>query len=174
VTFTQTRTGTLTTTLARVKYVTRKVQADLLAILDTYGYYSEEYALKVIRDLRVLLDEEVIWRVDFVWSKKGTNSVIDSLSYTVVCGDALPDDDTGDILYDPALSDSAASFFLVIYWSQRWRDMREPSKDRVRERLELGWENDVDFNYGYGWWVKDRTYSKGGYGLERQRFQKVG
>jgi hypothetical protein len=174
VTITQTRTETLTTTLARVKYVTRKVQADLLAILDTYGYYSEEYALKVVRDLRVFLDEEVVRRVNFVWVKKGTNSVIDSLSYTVVCGDALPDDATGDILYNSDLSVAAATFCLEVYWSQRWLEMGEPSKNRVRERLELGWENNVDINYGYGWWVKDRTYSKGGYGLERQRFQKAG
>jgi hypothetical protein len=173
VSFTQTRTGTLTTTWARVKYVTRKVQADLLAILDTYGYYPEEYALKLIKDLRVLLDDEVIWRVDFVWAKKGTNQVIDSLSYTVVCGDALPDNDTGDILYRPALAASVASFSVVIYRSQRWKNMQESSKQKVRERLALGWDNDADYDYGAGWWATDRTYSKGGYGLERKRYVKV-
>lgn len=154
--------------------MTRKVQADLLAILDTYGYYSEEYGLKLIKDLRVLLDEEVINRVDFVWSKSGTNEVIYSLSYTVIRGDALPDDDTGDIPYSSALLASVASFTVVIHRNRRWKDMPEYSKDRVREKLELTWENDADFNYGLGWWVKDRTYSKGGYGLERQRFQTMG
>jgi hypothetical protein len=173
VSFTQTRTSTLTTTWARVKYVTRKVQADLLAILDTYGYYSEEYGLKLIKDLRVLLDEEVIWRVDFVWAKRGTNEVIDSLSYTVVCGDALPDNDTGDILYRSSLSASVASFSVVIYRNERWKNMPESSKQRVRERLELGWEQDADYDYGFGWWQSDRTYSKGGYGLERKRFVRV-
>ena len=87
-TFSQTRTSTATTTWARVKYVTRKVQADLLGILDMYGYYTEEYGLKLITDLRVLLDEEVIDRVRFVWSKKGTNEVLWALSYTVIRGDA--------------------------------------------------------------------------------------
>ena len=155
--FTQTRSGTLTTTWARVKYVTRKVQADLLAILDTYGYYTEEHGLKLIKDLRVLLDDEVIWRVDFVWAKKGTNEVIESLSYSVVCGDALPDNDAGDILYRSALSASAASFSVVIYRSQRWKIMQESSKQKVRERLELNWEHDADYDYG----------------LERKRFVKV-
>jgi len=173
VSFTESRSGSLTTTWARVKYVTRKVQADLLAILDTYGYYSEAYGLKLIKDLRVLLDDEVISRVDFVWAKRGTNEVIDSLSYTVICGDALPDDDTGDILYYSWLSASVASFSVVIYWNQRWRNMQEGTKDRVRSRLELDWENDADFDYGFGWWVADRTYSKGGYGLERKRFMRA-
>lgn len=171
--FSQTRSGSLTTTLARVKYVTRKVQADLLGILDTYGYYTEEHGLNIIKDLRVLLDEEVINRVDFVWMKKGTNRVVESLSYTVICGDALPDNDTGDIYYRSALAASLVSFSVVIYRSQRWQDMKEPSKDRIREKLELGWDGDADFDYGLGWWVADRTYSKGGYGLERKRFVKV-
>jgi hypothetical protein len=153
--------------------MSRKVQADLLGILDTYGYYSEEYGLKLIRDLRVLLDEEVISRVDFVWAKRSTNDVLDSLSYTVINGDALPDNDTGDILYNSALSASVVSFSVVIYRSQRWKNMPEYSKNRVREKLELGWENGADYNYGLGWWVADRMYSKGGYGLERKRFVKV-
>lgn len=172
-TFTQTRTSSTTTTWARVKYVTRKVQADLLGILDTYGYYSEEYGLKLIRDLRVLLDEEVINRVAFVWYKKGTNEVLHALSYTVIAGDALADDVTGDIPYYSSLSASAASFTVVITRSQRWKNMQEYSKNRVREKLELNWENDADYNYGAGWWVTDRTYSKNGYGLERKRFVKV-
>lgn len=172
-TFTQTRTSSTTTTWARVKYVTRKVQADLLGILDTYGYYSEEYGLKLIRDLRVLLDEEVIDRVKFVWSKKDTNEVVYALSYTVIAGDALADDETGDIPYYSALSASAASFSVVITRSQRWKNMSESSKNRVREKLELGWESDADYKYGAGWWVRDRIYSKGSYGLERKRFVKV-
>jgi hypothetical protein len=174
VTFSQTRTSTTTTTWARVKYVTRKVQADLLAIIDFYGYHSEEHAFKQVKDLRVLLDEEVIYRVDFVWLKRGTKDVIDSISYTVVNGDALPDNDTGDIPFSCSLLASVASFSVVIYWSQRWKNMQDHSKNRVREKLELGWENGVDHNYGLGLWVMDRTYSKGGYGLERKRFQKVG
>ena len=172
-TFSQTRSSSLTTTWARVKYVTRKVQADLLAILDTYGYYSEEYGLKLITDLRVLLDEEVIDRVKFVWSKKDTNEVLYALSYTVIAGDALADDETGDIPYYSALSASAASFSVVITRSQRWKGMQESSKNRVRERLELGWENGANYSYGLGWWAADRTYSKSGYGLERKRFVKV-
>jgi hypothetical protein len=173
VSFTQSRSSSQTTTLVRVKYVTRKVQADLLAILDTYGYYSEEYAINTIKDLRVMLDEEIIDRVDFVWIKKGTNEVLDSVSYTVVRGDALPDHDSGDIRYRPELAASVASFSVVIYRNQRWRDMPEVSKRAIRSQMNDPWEGDVDHDYGFGWWTTDRTYSKGGYGLERKRYVRA-
>jgi hypothetical protein len=149
------------------------VQADLLAVFDTYGYFSEEYGLNIIKDLRVMLDDEVIDRVDFVWTKKGTNDVIESLSYTVVRGDALRDDETGDIRYRPELAASVAEFSVVIYRNQRWRDMPESSKADVCSRLILGWDTDANHNYGFGWWQNDRTYSKGGYGLERKRYVRA-
>jgi Bacterial HORMA domain family 1 len=173
VSFTQSRSSSQTTTWARVKYVTRKVQADLFAILDTYRYYSEGYAIHTIMDLRVMLDEAIIDRVDFVWTKKGTNEVIDCLSYTVVRGDALPDQDTGDIRYRPELAAQVATFSVVIYRNQRWRDMPEASKRAIREQMNDPWEGDVEHYYGFGWWMTDRTYSKGGYGLERKRYVRA-
>lgn len=171
--FTQSRSASQTTSLAKVKYVTRRVQADLLGIFDTYGYYSEEYGLKVIKDLRVMLDDEVINRVDFVWTAKGTNNVLDSLSYTVVRGDWLPNNDSGGIRYRPELAASVADFSVVIYRNDRWRDMSEFSKNEVRSRLFLSWESNANHNYGFGWWMSDRTYSKDGYGVERKRFVRV-
>ncbi|MGH7393089.1 MAG: hypothetical protein ACREM3_27085 [Candidatus Rokuibacteriota bacterium] len=68
-TTTQTRTATQTSTLTKVVYVTRKVQADLFALVDTYSQITPEYARKLIHDLRLLLDEEVINRIELVWTK---------------------------------------------------------------------------------------------------------
>ena len=59
-TATSTRTASATSTVTKIVYVTRKVQADFLAILETYGYFSEAYAQNIIHDVRVFLDEEVI------------------------------------------------------------------------------------------------------------------
>jgi hypothetical protein len=173
VSFSQSRSSSQTTTLVRVKYVTRKVQADLLAILDMYRYHSEEYAISTVKDLRVMLDEEIIHRVEFVWTKKSTNQVIDSLSYTVVRGDALPDHDSGDIRYRPELAASVASFSVAVCRNQRWRDMSEASKKAIRSQMDDPWESDVDHDYGIGWWITEKTYSKGGYGLERKRYVRA-
>jgi hypothetical protein len=121
----------------------------------------------------VMLDEEIIDRVDFVWTKKGTNDVIDSLSYTVVRGNALLDDESGDIHYRPELAASLASFSVVIYRNQRWRGMSDVSKRTIRSLMKDSWEGDVEHNYGFGVWTTDRTYSKGGYGLERKRYVRA-
>ena len=66
-TSTATRTATQTSSLTKVVYVTRKVQADFLAIIDTYNYFDEDYARKLIADVRTFLDEYVIDAVKFVW-----------------------------------------------------------------------------------------------------------
>ena len=109
---TQSRSATQTSSLARVLYVTRKVQADLLAIVDTYGPYSEDYAIKLISDLRVFLDEEVVQRVIFYWTKPGSNEVLYAYSYTAVGGDALADDRSGGIGYRAELE--GAPFYVRV------------------------------------------------------------
>ena len=72
----QTRTrsasATETSTLTKVVYVTRKVQADLFNIVDTYNQITQNYAEKLIHDLRILLDEEVLDRIEFLWTYRNT------------------------------------------------------------------------------------------------------
>src|SRR5687768_13488656 len=113
---TQTRTGTASTTFTNVVKVTRKVQADFLAVLDTYGYFSEDYAVKLIKDVRVLLDEEVIDWVKFTWSSAGTGVVLDELRYRVITGGyGLADDRAGGITYDPKLV--GADFAVLVTYN---------------------------------------------------------
>ena len=80
----QTRTATQTSTLTKVVYVTRKVQADLFNIVDTYGQITQEYAEELIHDLRILLDEDVLERIDFLWTYPGTNIVAGAYIYKVI------------------------------------------------------------------------------------------
>jgi len=58
----------------------------VLAIHDTYGHFSESYARELISDLRVLLDEEVLSVVHFIWTKPGTSDVLDAIRYRVISG----------------------------------------------------------------------------------------
>src|SRR5258708_30731465 len=85
-TATSTRTATTTSTVTKRVYVTRTVQADFLAILDTYRYFAEDYAQDLIHDVRVFLDEEVIDHVRFVWTRPNSTHVLEELNYTVVAG----------------------------------------------------------------------------------------
>jgi hypothetical protein len=98
-TSTATRTATQTSSLTKVVYVTRKVQADFLAIMDTYNYFDEDYARKLIADVRTFLDEDVIDAVKFVWKQRGTNTVLEEIRYTVIAGGiGLADDRPGGII----------------------------------------------------------------------------
>src|SRR5215472_16759630 len=110
-TTTSTRTETYTSTMSKIIYVTRKVQADFLAILETYGYFSEDYAQQLIHDVRLFLDEEVIDHLRFVWTRPNSTYVLEELEYTVVSnGIHLSDDHSGGIQYHAELA--KASFHV--------------------------------------------------------------
>ncbi len=170
-TTTSTRTATSTSTLSKINYVTRKVQADFLAILDTYGYFSAVYAQQLIHDVRVFLDEEVIDRIGFVWTGSDGRSVLEELKYTVVAGRAeLADDRAGGITYRPELAQ--ASFQVRVTYTARWQNMPETEKNILRKELELKWGSAGQLDYKGGQWNNDRMYSREGYGLKRQRFTR--
>ncbi|SRR5579875_292004 len=169
---TSTRTATATSTITKIVYVTRKVQADFLAILETYGYFSEDYAQQLIHDVRVFLDEEVIDHIRFVWSRPGSTYVLEELNYTVVAGGVgLADDRSGGIRYQAALA--SASFHVRITYNSRWEKLPEVEKRTIRKQLDLSWGPAGQLDYSGGKWTADRTYSRDGYGLVRQRFERV-
>ncbi len=170
-TATSTRTASATSTVTKIVYVTRKVQADFLAILETYGYFSEDYAQQLIQDMRVFLDEEVIDHVRFVWTRPSSTYVIEELNYTVVAGGVeLSDDHSGGIRYQATLA--KALFHVRVTYNTRWEEMSEREKSAIREDLILNWGPAGQLDYSGGKWTADRTYSRDGYGLVRQRFER--
>ncbi len=170
-TATSTRTASATSTVPKIVYVTRKVQADFLAILETYGYFSEDYAQQLIQDMRVFLDEEVIDHVRFVWTRPSSTYVIEELNYTVVAGGVeLSDDHSGGIRYQATLA--KALFHVRVTYNTRWEEMSEREKSAIREDLILNWGPAGQLDYSGGKWTADRTYSRDGYGLVRQRFER--
>ena len=117
----------------KVVYVTRKVQADLFQLAETYGQMTEDYALKLIHDLRVYLDEEVLDEITFLWTRPGTNQVVGAYTYKVLsAGVGLVDDRSGGIRYDPTLR--ASTFSTEIKHNARWRGMTQDEQDEVRIR----------------------------------------
>ena len=162
-----TKTTTYTSTLQKIIYVTKKVQADFLAILDSYGYFSEKYATEIINDIRVFLDEGVISKIKFVWTEKGINNVLEELDYIVIAnGIGLSDERSGGICYRPELA--KANFHVRVIYNERWPELRD---EIVRENLlKLKWGSAGDLNYSGGKWFTERTYCQDGYGLTRSRF----
>ena len=168
-TTTQTRSASQTGTLSKVVHVTRKVQTDLFELVDTYGQITEECARNLIHDLRLLLDEEVIGRIELLWTRPGTNQVVGAYSYVVIAaGIGLVDDRAGGIRYDPTLQYS--EFSIRIYNNSRWSQLPDADREVIESRCWLSWGPGNQLDFSRGSWVSDRTYSKDGYGLGRQRF----
>ncbi len=166
---TQTRSATQTSSYVKVVYVTRKVQADLFQLAETYGQMTEGYAQKLIHDLRVYLDEEVLAEISFHWTRPGTNQVVGAYTYKVLSGGVgLVDDRSGGIRYDPTLQ--ASEFGTRITHNARWWGMTQAEQDEVESGLILPWGTGGALDYSRGRWESDRTYSTDGYGLGRQRF----
>ena len=166
---TSTRTATSTSSVAKIAAVTRKVQADFLAILDSYDYFTEDNARKIIADVRHFLDEEVIDTVSFIWTAKYSNRVIDTYRYLVITGGGdMANDRSGGIPYRAELAN--ADFKILINFNSRWSNMSQDARNDVLTALVSDWGNAGSFNYSGGSWVAERTYSKEGYGLARHRF----
>lgn len=166
-----TRTAAATTTVAKIAYVTRKMQADFLAILDTYTYdgYTEDYALEIVEDIRRLLDEEVLDAISFVWTQKWSNRVLDTFRYSVVTGDvASTNDRSGGVGYYSELAD--ADFRVRLTYNERWENMAKSERDLISEYLNINWVSANQLDYGSGSWTTEKTYSKDGYGVVRKRF----
>ncbi len=168
---TQTRSADQTATLVKVVHVTRKVQTDLFSIVDTYGQISEDYAVKLIHDLRLFLDEEVIERIDLVWTQQGTSQVVGAYSYKVIAsGFGLVDDRAGGIRYDPTLQ--VSMFSVRILTNTRWDQLTDADRQAINSECCLNWGPAGQLDFSRGSWASDRTYSKDGYGLGRHQFSR--
>jgi hypothetical protein len=165
----QTRTATQTSTLTKVVYVTRKVQADLFNLVDTYGQITQAYADKLIHDLRVLLDEEVLERIDFLWTSPGTNIVVGAYIYKVITADiGLVDDRAGGMRYDATLQ--GAAFKVRIYRNSRWYGMSNADRKAIATKCWIDWTPGEILDFSRGNSIAERMYSNDGLGLGRDRF----
>lgn len=166
---TQTRTATQTSTLTKVVYVTRKVQADLFALVDTYGQISESFAQQLIHDLRLLLDEEVLDKIRLLWTNVGSNQVVGAYSYQVIAaGIGLADDRSGNIRYDATLQ--LAEFSVRISYNDRWKNLSEQQRQAIKSGCQLPWGPGGTLDFSCGRWTSEKTYSRDGYGLGRELF----
>lgn len=166
---TQTRAATQTSTLVKVVYVTRKVQADLFQLAETYGQMTEDYARNLIHDLRIFLDEEVLEKITFLWTRPGTNQVVGAYTYKVLSGGVgLVDDRSGGIRYDPTLQ--ASEFGVRIFYNARWYGLTPAEQTAVKSGMKFPWGAGGALDYSRGRWESERTYSKDGFGLGRERF----
>jgi hypothetical protein len=166
----QTRTAAQTSILTKVVHVTRRVQADLFNLVDTYSQITQAYAESLIHDLRILLDEEVLERIDFLWTYPGTNIVVGAYIYKVITADVgLVDDRSGGMRYDVRLQ--AAAFKVRIYRNSHWYGMSDADRKAIADKCQITWTPGEALDFSRGSSAAERMYSKDGLGLSRERFR---
>lgn len=165
----QTRTATQTSTYLRVIYVTRKLQADLFNIVDTYGQISQTYATNLISDLRILMDEEVLEWVRLYWTKSNSSDVEFAYEYKVLDGvTGLVDDRSGGVRYRSNLCDY--EFGVRICKSSRWYELTTAEQKEIEDRLHFPWGPGSSLRYSKGGFTSERTFAKDDYGLRRSSY----
>lgn len=165
----QTRTATQTSTYSRVVYVTRKLQADLFNLVDSYSQITESYAEELIHDFRIFLDEEALDEIRLLWKRRNSSQVFYGYSYKVLDGTSgLVDDRSGGIRYRSELLKH--DFFVRIFYSSRWYSMSEEEKREIKGRCKHTWSKGSSLSYVNGVWTSDRTYAKDDYGLQRNAY----
>lgn len=163
----RTLVATATDSYIDVVTVTRKLRADLLQILDHYGYFSEDYAEKIVHDLRIMIDEGIVEWVQLTWRSPSSNIVLAAFRYTVVLGDiGLADDRPGGIPYRPDLSD--ADFHVRVSYNAKGLQMSTVARSALT--LKLRWSPGAYLDYSWSSWSSDRFYASNDIGLQRTAF----
>ena len=165
-------TGTLTrsatSSFTDVKSVTRGPQADLFQVLDHYGYFSEQRAIDIIHDVRLMIDEDVLAHVEFTWCQPGCTRVIEAYRYTVVRGSLVgANSRPGGISYRPELVD--ADFKVLVTYNDKGHAMTR------QQRQDLGfrrpWSSTGQRDYSGVSRTLQRSYASNGLALDRYLYR---
>ena len=166
----RTRSFTSANTYTDVVSVTRKLRADLLQVLDHYGYFYVDYAEDIIHDIRLMIDEGILDSVELTWRAYGSHSVLAAFRYDVINGDIAPADNRpGGIPYRPDLKN--ARFNVVVRYNAAGRKL-SPTDERDLG-FKLSWVFDSGFDYSTGSWSSDRYYVSNSIGLQRLAFNRA-
>ena len=167
---TRTQSLTAANTYTDVVSVTRKLRADILQVLDHYGYFSVDYAEDIIHDLRLMIDERILDSVEFTWRAYGSHSVLEAFRYNVMDGDIkLADDRPGGIPYRPHLKN--VRFTVVVRYNAAGRKLSTTDKQSLG--FKLTWGPAGHFDYSAGSWSSDRYYVSNRIGLQRLAFNRA-
>ncbi len=165
---TRTRSLTAANTYTDVVSVTRKLRADLLQVLDHYGYFAEDYAENIIHDLRLMIDEGIVDSIKFTWRAYGSGRVLAAFRYDVIPGHiGLTDNRPGGIPYRTDLKN--VQFDVFVRYNAAGQALSTTDKQSLGLKLTWGPARGF-FDYSTGSWSNDRSYVSNSIGLQRSTF----
>ena len=161
-------TGTFSTTdsftLTHAKHLSAKVAADLTLMQYFYGLPSDASIDAYVDELNVLLKEKML-----DWVKYGfhaNNGWVVYVGYTArddFIG--LVNDDSGRV--PPGKNVAGASWLSMLQFNAQWFGLSSAERSQIEARLPFHRNEGTEPSERQGVWRADRTYSKGGQGLDR-------
>ncbi len=166
-TYSFTRTATLTFTRTSARYIASKVVADLRRMRSYYDWPSEAQIELFYAELVELLALGYLGSLEYGFKRDGRRIV--SLLYEVWSDGSLSDDRAGGV---HARADiTGASWFSFLTYNAKWSLLSPEEKERIEASLPISRVSGQSPQDGNGYWMVDRTYSADGVGAHRRMFR---
>lgn len=165
-----TTTYTDTYNRADIIRVYASFSADYRIVAEWTGLNSREYIDQTIAQIRVLAVEQYL-SVVHLQLKSSNGTIRNAAAYRVSTSTAgWSSDRPGDLYWSSQPGDSLN---IVVFYSQRWRNLSEAQREAFRAQYLPNWDaSDFDGNYTGLVGQVDRRYASRGYGIERTRYSR--
>ena len=163
-------TYSATYTIVDVRRVFDQFAADYDMAAQSTGLVSDDHVTKVVHDVKVLAEAGYLWRVDMVL-RDGSGETVRAQRYGVSTEASLwSAERPGNSLWPRMLY---GNLRIVIFFTQRWRDLSGVAQALFGRNLYLGWmDTDIDTAYPQLIGRVDRRYASNAYGLERTTYTR--
>jgi Bacterial HORMA domain family 1 len=161
---------TVTFSHSHAKHMAAKVATDLKRMQRFYGLPSDVDILKYEEEVIELLKGGYLKEVTYGFKRDG-QFVEPSLRYTAkdLNGGAANDDDPGRLNIRADIS--GAKFYTYLTWSAKWYNLSAAEQDAFRKKLPFTRTHAEEPGVN-GYLCDDRTYSAGGWALNRKSVKK--
>lgn len=163
-------TYSVTYTIADVRRVFDQFAADYDMAAQSTGLVSDDHVTKVVHDVKALAEAGHLWRVDMVL-RDSSGETARAQRYDVSTEASLwSAERPGNSLWPRIVY---GNLRIVIFFTQRWRDLSDVARALFQRNLHLGW-SDTDIDTAYPGLIgrADRRYVSNAYGLERTTYTR--
>ncbi len=165
-----TSTRTSTFTIAKARYVTSKIKADLKLLQRAYGSLTNADIDAFGEEAALLLKDGYLGTVTFGYRRNG--SWVVALRYIAQSNGTLASDDRAGGI-PRGVNISGAQFLSYLTYSKKWDWLSPGEQERISDSLPISRTPGPEPGTTGGYWSADRSYSSNGSGVARGAFRPL-
>lgn len=142
--------------------------ADYRIVAEWTNLHSAAYVTQTTAEIKTLAEEQYLKEVH-LQLRSASGAIREAVVFRVSTNaSGWSSDRPGDLYWNSYAGDSLQ---LIVFYSQRWKDLTQAERDLFKATHMPGWiPSDFDGNYGPMSSSTDRRYASQAYGLERTRY----